>query len=64
MPNHDWEEFQQYALKIDDLHHELQAAEATCNSELARSIGRRIKDAEIVRDRLLCRIGHTLSAAA
>ena len=64
MTDHVWEQFEQYAVKLDDLHHELQAAEATRNFGLAKTIGCRIKDAESTRDRLLCRIGHTLSLAA
>ena len=64
MTDHDWENFEQYALKLDGLHDELQAAEASRNFPLAKTIGCRIKDAESTRDRLLCRIGHSLSLAA
>lgn len=64
MTKHDWEKFEQSALQIDSLHHELQAAEARGNFALARTIGSQIKAAESMRDRLLCRIGHSLSVAA
>jgi len=64
MPEQDWEKFERCAVKLDDLHYELRAAEANRNFDLAKTIGCRIKDAESTRDRLLCRIGHSFSAAA
>ena len=60
----DWQEFERYALKIDELHHALEAAQELGNPGLARLLSERIKAAEASRDGLLCRIGHALTEIA
>ena len=64
MPEQAWKSFERCALKLDELYHQLQLAEAAENHALAQTIGWRIKSAESRRDRLLCRVSHARSVAA
>ncbi|HEX3536960.1 MAG TPA: hypothetical protein VHU15_09350 [Stellaceae bacterium] len=64
MPDHDWQQFERCALKLDELYHQQRLAEAAENHPLAQTIGWRIKSAESRRDRLLCRVSHARSIAA
>ena len=64
MPDQDWKKFERCALQLDALHDELQIAEANRNRGLAQTIEWRIRSAESLRDRLLCRVSHALPPAA
>jgi hypothetical protein len=64
MPNRDWETFQRCALTLVELHDELQLAVSCHDHEFAKTIACRIKDAESIRDRLLCRLSRSPSPAA
>ena len=57
-------QFEQYALEIEELHQELETAVNVGNFGLARTIATTIKEAEIVRDSLLCCLGAALAGSA
>lgn len=55
------EQFERYALKIEDLHQELKTAVEVGNFGLARTLAATIKEAETIRDNLLCCLGASLA---
>jgi hypothetical protein len=57
------EQFERCALKIEDLHQELKAAVEAGNFGLARTIAAPIKEAETIRDNLLCCLGAALKVS-
>jgi hypothetical protein len=56
-------QFEEYAIRIEDLREQFGAAVTGGNLALAKTLAATIKEAEAVRDRLLCCLGAVLSAA-
>lgn len=59
-----WRRVGHIAAAIDELHRDLERAEADRNYGLARIVGEQIRAAESVRDRLLSQVGGELSYAS